>query len=68
MSERFQVRTARINAGHTTRSLATELGMHPATLQRIEDGESAHPANVKKVADFFGVKVTDLLDTEDVAA
>lgn len=64
----FSVRQARLDAGHSIRSLATELDMHPATLQRIEDGESAHPANVKKVADHFGVKVTDIIETEGAAA
>lgn len=64
MSGAFDVRAARVNAGFTVRSLAEKLEMHPATLQRIEDGEAAHPRNVKKVADFFEVKVTDIVSLD----
>lgn len=69
MSDRFDLEEARVNAGHSLRSLADALSIAPATIQRLEAGETVHPANAKKIADFFGVKVTDLmpLDKERAA-
>jgi transcriptional regulator with XRE-family HTH domain len=66
--ENFDLRTSRLNAGHTITSLAAVLKMHPLTLQRIENGEGARPANLKKIADHFKVKVVDLLPDDKKAA
>jgi ribosome-binding protein aMBF1 (putative translation factor) len=68
MSDSFDLQSARRNAGHSIRSLASELGLAPETVRRVEAGESVHPANAKKVADFFSVKVTDLAPAERTAA
>jgi transcriptional regulator with XRE-family HTH domain len=68
MTENFDLRSARLNAGFTIRGLAREIGIAEQTLRRLEGGEGAHPASAKKVADFFGVQVTDLMPFEDVAA
>jgi ribosome-binding protein aMBF1 (putative translation factor) len=51
----------RINRGHSIRSLARELELSEQIIRRLESGETVRPANAKKVADFFGVKVTDLM-------
>lgn len=51
---------ARLNAGYSVRSLADKLKIHEASLRRLEAGEAVHPATAKKVADYFGIKVTDL--------
>lgn len=51
---------ARLNKGHSIRSLAEELDVHQHAIRRLEAGGSVHPATAKKVADYFGVKVTDL--------
>lgn len=61
---------ARLNKGHSIRSLADELEIHQHTIRRLEAGGAAHPAAAKKVADYFGCKVTDLpgMTSEGVAA
>jgi len=61
ISQKFSLRDARVNCGHSKRSLATEVGIAYGTLIRLERGEAVHPANAKKVADFFKVQVTDLM-------
>jgi DNA-binding XRE family transcriptional regulator len=62
---------ARINAGYSIRSLARELDVNEHSIRRLEAGEAVHPATAKKVADFFGVTVVDLMplngDDEAVA-
>lgn len=63
----FDLTTARLNAGHTQRSLALEIGVGREAIRRLEAGESTHPATAKKLADFFGVQVTDLMPVERVA-
>jgi transcriptional regulator with XRE-family HTH domain len=66
-TERFDLRTARLNAGLSQRALAEKVGVNLATIQGLEDGRAAHPQNAKKVADEFGVKVTDLIPVERAA-
>lgn len=61
MTERFVLSTARLNDGHSIRSLAAELGISEQSIRRLESGEGVHPASAKKVADHFKVQVTDLL-------
>lgn len=64
----FDLKTARLNAGHTMSSLAALLDVHRNVIASLESGRSVHPANAKKVADHFGVQVTDLMPvTEPVS-
>lgn len=56
-----QMRLARINQGYSIRGLAKHLGIHEQTVRRLERGEAVHVANAKVVADFYDVKVTDLM-------
>ena len=58
---------ARLNKGHSIRSLAEELNVHQHAIRRLEAGGSVHPATAKKVADYFEVKVTDLPGMKVVA-
>lgn len=58
----------RLNRGYSIRSLAEELGVHQHAIRRLEAGEGVHPATAKKVADFFGCQVTDLMAVERSAA
>jgi ribosome-binding protein aMBF1 (putative translation factor) len=61
----FDLTTARMNAGYSIKSLARELDVHEHAIRRLERGEGGvHPANAKKVADRFGVQVTDLMPVE----
>lgn len=68
MSDRFDLATARLNAGLTQRDLAELTGVPYPTIQRLEAGLGARPANAKRIADFFGVLVTDLLPLATGAA
>lgn len=61
----FDLRSARLNRGLSVRRAADEIGVARATLRRLEDGRSVHPATAKQIADYFGVQVTDLMPIED---
>lgn len=60
----FDLRTERINAGMSQRELSEKLGVPLVTVQNLENGLTARPSNAKPIADFFGVKVTDLMPLE----
>lgn len=60
MTDVFDPVAARHNKGLTQRAAAKSADVSLQTIQRIEAGQGAHPANAKKVADFYGVQVTDL--------
>jgi predicted transcriptional regulator len=70
MSVVFDLRTARVNAGFSVRGLARHVGVHDATIRRLEAGQQVRPASAKPVADFFRVRVTDLMpvDRQEVVA
>lgn len=61
MTTTFDLTVARLNAGLSHRALAKATGVSPIVVKRLEAGLRAHPANAKKIADFFGVLVTDLM-------
>lgn len=46
---------ARERRGMSAREAAGAIGVAPSTLLRIEAGEPAQPATLKRVADYFGV-------------
>lgn len=57
----IDLRKERINRGLSGRQAAKEMGVEPDTLARAERGEGVpHPRNAKLIADFYGVKATDL--------
>lgn len=64
----FDLVLARVNAGLSQRDLAEAVDVSRGTIKALEDGGTAHPANAKKVADFFGVQVTDLMPLDREAA
>lgn len=55
----------RLNMGLTLNMAAERIGIARGTLVALEDGRNVHPASAKKVADFYGCKVTDLLPYDD---
>lgn len=64
----FDLKTARLNAGLAQRELAETCGVSRETIRRLEAGEGgAHPSNAKKVADYFGIQVTDLIPLKEAA-
>jgi transcriptional regulator with XRE-family HTH domain len=65
MADFAGVLAARLNKGMTQRELAAAAGVPLTTVQRLETGGGASPRNAKRVADFFGCLVTDLLPPLD---
>lgn len=47
--------------------LAKEVGVHVSTVTNWKDGNSPKVEHVKKVADYFGVTVDDLLADHDTS-
>jgi transcriptional regulator with XRE-family HTH domain len=51
----------RLERGLTLNAAAAQIGVSPDVLRRAELGEvTPHPGNAKKIADFYGHRVTDL--------
>lgn len=61
MTPPVDVRTERLNRGFSRRGLAREVGVPEATLRRLEEGLGVTPAYAKKVADYFDVRVVDIM-------
>lgn len=66
--QEFSLSAARVNRGHSIRSLSAELGIDWRTLTRLEEGKPIHPAKALIVARYFGVQVTDLMPVDREAA
>jgi transcriptional regulator with XRE-family HTH domain len=62
------LRAERLNRGKSVREFAAQLGVTERVLKAAEAGATPRPANALKIADFFGLKVTqmwpDLLERE----
>jgi DNA-binding XRE family transcriptional regulator len=56
----MNITAERLNRGLTVNQAAAAIGIARGTLVALEEGDRIHPANAKKIADFFGCKVTDL--------
>lgn len=67
-----EMREHRLNAGLSASAAAREISVPKRLILDLENGVDVrpHPANAKRLADFYGVKVTDLwpVDREDVPA
>ena len=65
----FDLTEARLNAGLSIRGLADELDVGQHSIRALERGDGrVHPATAKKIADRFGVQVTDLMPVDDAPA
>lgn len=64
----FDLRKARLNAGFSRRRAAQAIGVGEYVLRRLEEGQRVHPAKAKRVADYFGIQVTDLAPFAEAAA
>lgn len=58
------LRTARLNRGLSRRKAAIEIGIAPQTYRRLENGDPVSPAKALKVAEYFGVEVTDVMPAD----
>jgi plasmid maintenance system antidote protein VapI len=63
----FNLTAERLNRGQSIKGLARTLDVHEHSIRALETGKTVHPATAKKVADFFGVKVTDLMPLDRAA-
>lgn len=59
------LRAAYLNAGFSRRSFGREIDVPEQTIRRLEGGEPISPRYAKRIADFFEVKVTDLMPLDD---
>jgi transcriptional regulator with XRE-family HTH domain len=62
------LRAIRMSRGLTLRAAAIEAGVNMHALQRVEHGSTPYPENAKKIAEFYEVEMTELLDPERTAA
>jgi len=60
----------RLNRGLSQREAAKNAGVAASVWGRAEAGETLRPANAKAIADFLGVRVTDIwpIDAQEAAA
>lgn len=65
MTMPVDLKRARVNAGFTQRGLAKHLDIDRDAIRRLESGLRVNPASAKRVADFFGVQVTDLMPIDN---
>lgn len=64
----FALREAYLNQGFSRRAFAREVRVPEQSIRRLENGLGITPAYAKRVADYFGIKVTDLLPLDTGAA
>lgn len=57
-----QLRTWRIDEGLSQSEAARRIGVSPYAYRSLESGRSASPANVKKIAEYFGRTATEFLE------
>lgn len=66
---RINLSEERLNRGYTIRGLARHLDIPEQSIRRLESGEAIRPGTAKKIADFVGCTVVELLpDPEQGAA
>lgn len=54
-----------LNAGMSRREFARHIDVPEQSLRRFERGDGISPANAKKLADYLGTTVVELLDSLD---
>ena len=64
---RVSLKAERLNRGLSIKQAPEKMGVAAPTLGRAEDGEGIHPNNALKIADFYGLKVTDIWPVKDKA-
>lgn len=63
-----QMREFRLNAGLSLSAVSEQIGVPKRLLAELENGVPVrpHPHNAKRLADFYGVKVTDIWPVDDL--
>jgi ribosome-binding protein aMBF1 (putative translation factor) len=63
--KRADLRPVYLNKGMSRREFARHIEVPEQSIRRFEDGEGISPSNAKKLADYLGCSVVDLLDPND---
>jgi DNA-binding XRE family transcriptional regulator len=56
----------RTDMGMTTNKAAKAMGLHRNVLQKAEEGGRISPRSAKKIADFYGYRVSDIWRPDDL--
>lgn len=64
----FDLRRERLNLGLSRAKLAEKIGVTERVLILAETGSTPRPENARKIADYFGFRVTDLWPPAERAA
>jgi lambda repressor-like predicted transcriptional regulator len=67
-SEPFDLITARLDAGLSLRAAAREIGVPIWVIRYAESGGRPQPQSAKRIADFWGLRVTQIWPVEDKTA
>lgn len=62
------LRDERMNRGFSRRSLAREIDVPEQSLRRLEKGQGVRLHYAKRIADWYGVQVLDLIEAEPAEA
>lgn len=62
---RLNFKSERLNRGLSQRAMAAAVGVPLGVWKRVEAGSTPHPANARKIADYFELEVTDLWPLEE---
>lgn len=63
----MNLRAERLNRGLTVAAAALQIGVSRGTLQKAEAGLMPSAPLAKKIADFYGAKVTEIWPLEEAA-
>ena len=63
-----ELQAERLNRGFSRRALAREIDVPEQTLRRVEADLRISPHYAKRIADYFGIRVTDLPQFVEQAA
>lgn len=63
-----KVQQLRIDQGLSQRQLAEKAGLSPGAVWRLEQRGSGRPDTLKKIADVFGVRASELVKGGDDAS
>lgn len=61
----IRLEALRLDRGLSIRSAAKKIGIGPDVLNRAERGNMPRPDSAKKIADFYGLRVTDIWPIKD---
>lgn len=61
----MNLKAERLNRGLSRAELGARVGLSREGVRRIEQGNQPQAATAKRIADFYGVRVTDIWPVDD---